>query len=80
MKTVELSELKEKVPLAGNEPLAVEHDGKLLGYFYPKPQKNQAEVDALWERLEKVVERVMEETGLDEEGLVETLAPNKSKP
>ncbi|MBC6478247.1 MAG: hypothetical protein GDA56_11140 [Hormoscilla sp. GM7CHS1pb] len=38
-----------------------------------------AEVDALWERWEKVLNRVMAETGLDEEGLVEALAPKKTK-
>jgi len=79
MKSIELSKLKEQVLLTEHEALTVEHNGKLLGYFYPVKTKDQAEVDALWERLEKAVERVMAETGLDEEGLVEALAPRKSK-
>ncbi len=79
MKSIELTNLKEQVLLTENEALAVEHNGKLLGYFYPVKTKDKAEVDALWERFEKAVERVMAETGLDEEGLVEALAPRKSK-
>lgn len=80
MKTVDLNDLKKELLLTEQEALAIEHNGTLLGYFYPKNPKNQAEADALWERLDKAVERVMAETGLDEEGLVEALAPKKSKP
>lgn len=76
MKTVQLSELKEQLLLAENQALAVQHKGKLLGYFYPIPQ-NQTEVNAMWERLEKAIERVVEETGLDEEELVAVFAPKK---
>ena len=65
--------------LTGKEALSVEYNGRLLGYFYPGVQQNKEEVDALWERFEKALEQVMEETGLDEEGLVETLAPKKVK-
>jgi hypothetical protein len=76
MKTVQLSELEEQLFLAENQALAVQHKGKLVGYFYPIPQ-DQTEVNAIWERLEKAIERVMEETGLDEEELVAALAPKK---
>lgn len=79
MKKVELHELQEQVLLAGKSAIEVLHNGKLLGYFYPVVQQDPAEVDALWERWEKAVERVMEETGLDEKGLVEALAPKKMK-
>ena len=78
MRSVELNELKEQVLLAGNEALAIRHHGKLLGYFYPVVQ-DQAEVDAAWNRLERAVEQVMAETGLDEEGLVQVLVPNQSE-
>ncbi|MBO1349982.1 MAG: hypothetical protein EBE86_022555 [Hormoscilla sp. GUM202] len=57
----------------------MQQNGKLLGYFYPVLQQDKAEVDALWKRWEKVLDQVMAETGLDEEGLVEALAPKKVK-
>ncbi|MBC6424410.1 MAG: hypothetical protein GDA38_25230 [Hormoscilla sp. SP12CHS1] len=79
MKKVELHELQEQMLLAGKAGLEVQQNGKLLGYFYPVLQQDKAEVDALWERWEKVLDRVMAETGLDEEGLVEALAPKKTK-
>ncbi|NEQ74798.1 MAG: hypothetical protein F6K23_18165 [Okeania sp. SIO2C9] len=79
MKKVELHQLQTEILIARKEALAIENHGKLLGYFYPIVQKNKVEVDALWERLDKAVERVIVETGLDEEGLVEALAPKKSK-
>ena len=80
MKKVELNELQNRVLVAGKEALAVEQNGKLLGYFYPVVKPDKAEADALWEKWEKILDRVMAETGLDEEGLVEALAPKKSKP
>lgn len=75
MKKVELGELKEQLLSAGREALCVEHDGKLLGYFYPV--SSEVEVEAAWERLNKATKRVMEETGLDEESLVQALTSSK---
>ena len=79
MKKVQLHELPEQVLLTGKEPLSVEYNGRVLGHFYPVVQKSKEEMDALWEQFEKVLEQVMKETGLDEEGLVEALAPKKVK-
>jgi len=80
VKTVELSDLKEKLLLAEQEALAVEHNGKLLGYFYPKSPKNQAEADDLWERLDKALDRAAAESGMDREALIDTLDPTKPFP
>lgn len=79
MKTVDLSELQKQILLTHPEALVITHNGKFIGHFYPKPL-NQADINHLWERLDKATQRVMEETGLNEEGLVEALAPKKSKP
>ncbi len=78
MKKVQLNDLPLQV-LAGQEALEVEHEGKLLGYFYPVRQRDTAADDELWDRWEKILDRVKEETGLDEEGLVAALAPKKEK-
>jgi hypothetical protein len=77
MKTIDITQLQQELQSATGEPYAVEDNGELVGYFYPAKRKRNKELDADWERLEKAIERVMKETGLDEEGLVRELAPTK---
>ncbi|MEC4983852.1 MAG: hypothetical protein SAJ37_13340 [Oscillatoria sp. PMC 1068.18] len=77
MKKIKLSQLTEKLLLGVNEALCVEHEGKMLGYFYPVLHE-QAEVDAAYQRLQNAVEQVTKETGLDEEGLVQALTSKNS--
>jgi len=80
MKSIELSKLKEQVLLTEHEPLAVEHKGKLLGYFYPVKTQDKSEVDALWERLDKALNRAAAESGMDREALIDALDPSKPFP
>lgn len=81
MKTVELNQLIEQVLITDKEALAVEQNGKLLGYFYPVPQeKDKAEIDALWERLDKALDRAAAESGMDREALIDVLDPTKPFP
>lgn len=75
MKTIDISQLQQELQSATDEPYAVEDNRELVGYFYPAKKKRNPEVDTDWERLETIIERVMKETGLDEEGLVSELAP-----
>lgn len=78
MKKIKLSQLTEKLLLEKHEAICVEHDGKILGYFYPVLHK-QEEVDAAYERLNNAIEQVTKETGLDEEALVETFTSKNSE-
>ena len=80
MKKVELHELQEQVLVAGKGALEVQHHGKLLGYFYPVVQQDKAEVDALWERLDKVLDRAAAESGMDREALIDALDPRNPFP
>ncbi len=66
MKKIELNQLQTEALIVGKEAFYLQQNGKLLGYFYPVSDHNKAEFDALWKRLDKAVERVMAETGLDE--------------
>ena len=80
MKKVELHELQHQVLVTGKETLAVEQNGKLLGYFYPVVKPDKAEADALWERLDKALDKAAAESGMDREALIDALDPRKPFP
>lgn len=71
MKKVEVKELQNQVLLKEREALLVENEGKLLGYYYPV--NDIQEVNIAFEEMEKIVEKVMQETGWTEDELVENL-------
>lgn len=79
MKSIEASQLQEKLLLAATETLSVEQNGKLLGYFYPAPQ-DEGEIDAVWERLDRALERAVTESGMDREALIDALDTSKPFP
>ena len=65
MKTVKLNELEKENLLTIKEPLFIEHDGKLVGYYYPVV--NHKEVKKAKEELDVIMEKVLAETELTEE-------------
>lgn len=66
MKTVELRQLKEQLLAVGQEALAVEHNGELLGYFYPvEPETTENDNLAVWDCWEQVLDQVAEDTPID---------------
>jgi hypothetical protein len=68
MKTVKLNELEKQVLLTQKEPLSIEHDGKLVGYYYPVI--NHQEVKKAKEKFDLIMEKVLAETELTEEEYV----------
>lgn len=50
------------------EAITVEYNGKILGYFYPI--NDLAEVNRAKDELVQTIEKVMQETGWNEEQLV----------
>ena len=68
MKTVKLNELEKENLLTLKEPLVIEHDGKLVGYYYPVI--NHQEVKKAKEELDMIMEKVLAETELTEEEYV----------
>ena len=70
MKTVKLNELVKENLLTLKEPLVIEHDGKLVGYYYPVI--NHQEVKKAKEQLDVIMEKVLAETELTEEEYVST--------
>ncbi|MEC4805738.1 MAG: hypothetical protein SAJ12_13555 [Jaaginema sp. PMC 1079.18] len=66
MKTVELRELKEQLLAVKQEAIAVEHNGKLLGYFYPiEPESTENDDFALWDCWEQVLDQVGEDATIE---------------
>ena len=70
MKTVKLSKLGKENLLTLKEPLFIEHNGKIVGYYYPVI--NHQEVKKAQEELDLIMEKVLAETELTEEEYVST--------
>ncbi len=68
MKTVKLNELEKENLLTLKEPLIIEYDGNLVGYYYPVI--NQQNVKKAKEKLDVIMEKVLAETELTEEEYV----------
>ena len=68
MKTVKLNELEKENLLTLKEPLVIEHDGKLVGYYYPVIDRQ--EVKKAKEELDVIMEKVLSTTELTEEEYV----------
>ena len=59
------------------ETIRIERHGKPVGFFVPipSPKHDRREINESLDQLGNVVERVLAQTGLDEEDLVRALAP-----
>ncbi|MCQ3809784.1 MAG: type II toxin-antitoxin system Phd/YefM family antitoxin [Acidimicrobiia bacterium] len=59
------------------ETIRIERHGKPVGFFVPvpTPKHDRREIDESLDRVGDAVERVLAQTGFDEEGLVHALAP-----
>ena len=68
MKKAELNQLTKAILHSEKEAITVVHEGKVIGYFYPI---NDLEaVSETKAELATVLDKVMEQTGWDEEELV----------
>ncbi len=68
MKTIQLNKLEKDGLLTQKEPIAIEYNNKLIGYYYPVIDYQEAKKAK--EELDIVMEKVLEETGLTEEEYV----------
>ena len=73
MRKVGIKEFRDNATklLASGETMLVERHGHPVGYFIPVKQRDEAEIEAAMERLERAVERAMEESGLTEDELAD---------
>jgi hypothetical protein len=75
MKNVSLEEFSGKVALyiTRQEAVSVEQDGKTVGYYLPVKHVSEQESGAAMQALEQAVERVLAETRMSEDELVQCL-------
>lgn len=65
---------------AGNDVVAIEQDGKVVGYYIPAPKRDEKEVRRAIAESQEAVARVMEETGLSEDELARIFDLNEPYP
>lgn len=82
MKHVEAREFKERSLdyLTSNEPLAIEHKGEIIGFYYPKKRTKQEEVKCAVERLHQAVQQALAETGMTEDEFADLFDLSKPFP
>jgi ribosomal protein S16 len=78
MKQIAVSELQEKAAdyLTGKEPLAIEHDGEVVGYYYPKKRTKQEELNR---KLDRLLQSLAEVSGLTEDEIADFIDLSKPK-
>ena len=75
MKSVGIREFRDKASqyLSSKEALAVKRHGKLVGFYIPVEESEEIEIERALQRLNKTVEKVIAESGMDEATLARAL-------
>lgn len=66
--------------LTGNEALAIEHNGEVVGFYYPKKRPKPEETKRLFEQLDATLERMAHQSGMTKDELIDALDPSKPFP
>ncbi|MDQ6604770.1 MAG: hypothetical protein M3176_03530 [Chloroflexota bacterium] len=80
MRHVGVREFRDKATmyLSGSEVLSVEKHGKPIGYYIPAPRASEEERQAALAQFDAAAQRFLEESGLTEDELADSLDLNKS--
>lgn len=75
MKSVGIREFRDKASqyLASKEAVAVKRHGKLVGFYIPVPQSEEAEISQALSRLNQTVAKAISESDMDETALADAL-------
>ena len=83
MRSVGIREFRDQATtlMKLGETIRIERHGKPVGFFVPvpTPKHDRREVDESLDRVGEIVERVLAQTGLEEEDLVRALAPKDQR-
>ena len=83
MRTVGIRQFRDQATglMKLGETIRIERNGQPIGFFVPlpTPKRDRGEVLQSLDRVGEVVGRVLDQTGLDEEDLVQALAPGGRK-
>jgi antitoxin (DNA-binding transcriptional repressor) of toxin-antitoxin stability system len=66
--------------MSSGETLVIERHGRPIGFFVPVEAKDRRAGRAALERLDRIVDKVLAQTGLDEEALVREIVPARRNP
>lgn len=75
MEQVGVKEFKNKATqyLRAGKPIAVKRHDKLIGFYIPVKQRDEEAIEKARERADQAIKRVLEESGLTEDELVELM-------
>lgn len=75
MKSVGISEFRDKASqyLASREAVAVKRHGKLVGFYIPVPQSEEAEIAQALQGLNQTVSKAIASSDIDEAALADAL-------
>jgi hypothetical protein len=81
MKNVGVREFRDHATsyLSGQEPVAVNKHGQVIGVYIPV-KRDQERIERALDRLGETVEAILEQTGMTEDELVEFLDPSHPMP
>jgi hypothetical protein len=81
LKQVGVREFRDRATkyLSGSEPIAVSKHGRIIGIYTPT-QRDQEALEQAVDQLGRTVERILEETGMTEDELVDLLDIRKPLP
>jgi antitoxin (DNA-binding transcriptional repressor) of toxin-antitoxin stability system len=79
MRSIGVREFRDQATsiLAGDETIVIERHGRPIGFFVPIGASDRKRGRASLGRLEATVERILDETGVDETVLARELAPKR---
>ena len=81
MKQVAVKEFTRSLDyLTGSEPLAIEHNGEVVGFYYPKKRTKQEENQRLFEQIDQILDRMAQQSGMTKDELIDALDPSKPFP
>ena len=82
MKSVPVDEFKQEINvyLESFEPLAIESDGEILGFYYPQERGKEEKLKQTVAKLEKILGEVLARNGMTEDEFADMFDMNKPFP
>lgn len=82
MKSVPVDKFQEQITfyLEGVEPVAIESEGEILGFYYPQEKGKEEKLKQTVAKLEKVLGEVLARNGMTEDEFADLFDMNKPFP
>ena len=82
MKPVPVDKFREQMSsyLEGIEPLVIEREGEILGFYYPKNKTKKPELKQTVDRLETLLKQILAKNGMTEDEFADLFDTSKPFP